>query len=51
MSKFVVEVVDRYEIEAESLDAAQDAVREEQLKYGSFTSGEYLDGTVTIEEN
>lgn len=51
MAKFVVVVNDRYEIEAESLDDAQRMVREEQLAYGSFTSGEYLDGTVTIEES
>jgi hypothetical protein len=51
MAKFIVEVIDRYEIEAESIDDAQRMVREEQLADGSFTSGEYMDGTVTIEES
>lgn len=48
MPKFVVSVLDRYEIEADSFDEAELIVRAE-LVDGSFTSGDFLDGSVNIE--
>lgn len=49
MAKFVVEVLDRYEIVAESFADAERIVRDE-LRDGGIPDGEYLDGYVSIEE-
>jgi hypothetical protein len=50
MPKFVVEVTDRYEIEADSFKEAEDKTRLEMAD-GGHPKGEYLDGYVSIEES
>lgn len=49
MPKFVVEICDRYEIEADTFREAEDRTRL-QLADGGSCDGEYLDGYVSIEE-
>lgn len=50
MAKFVVEVTDRYEIEADSFEEAETRTRLEMVD-GGHPKGEYLDGYVSIEES